>query len=395
VRRELERVEIPGEREARERAWAVVAAAFAQREPAPRRRSWKPIAAVALAVAAVPGLLSPPGRAVLDDLRSAVGVDAAPPPLTLPAGDKLLVVSAERGGVWIVRPDGSRRRLGAYDDAAWSPFGRFVVATTRSRVVTLDNDGRERWSIAARRPSWPRWGGTHTDTRIAYVAESTLRIVAGDGTRDRPLAEGVQSPPAWRPGAEHVLAYAQPGALRVVDTETGRELWGRSRVEPLSLLLWSDDGRRLATLSNAAVAIYDGSSGALIRRVAFAKPAHPAGELPGVPVSAAFAPSGHDFAVVVRSEHGGRRSRVLLVRPDSSREPAGLFLGAGVIGDVAWSPDGRWLLADWRGADQWVFLSMPRAGRAVTVPGISAQFPRPDGKSPLLRLEDRWCCAGS
>ena len=65
MKRELERVEIPNEHESRERSWAVVSAAFAERETQPRSRSWKPVAVVALAVVVVAGLLSPPGRAVL------------------------------------------------------------------------------------------------------------------------------------------------------------------------------------------------------------------------------------------------------------------------------------------------------------------------------------------
>jgi hypothetical protein len=393
VRRDLERIEIQAEHEARERSWKVVAAAYAEREPQPRRRSWKPAVAAAVALVAVAGLLSPPGRAVLGELRDAVGVESTEP-LRLPAGEKLLVVSAERGGVWVVRRDGSRRRLGSYEDARWSPFGRYVVATTRTRVVILDNEGRERWSLPARRPAWPVWGGTRTDTRIAYVAGSTLRVVAGDGTRDRALAQGVGTPPAWRPGPGHVLAYAQAGALRVAQADTGRELWGRSRIEPVSALLWSADGRRLATLSTTAVAIYDGSSGALVRRFAFAQPSFPAGETPSVPVAASFAPDRHDLAVVLRIEDGGRRSRVVLFRGAAARGPESVFLGAGVVGDVAWSPDGRWLLADWRGADQWVLLRMPGGGRATAVPRISAHFPRPDGKGPVLWLEGRWCCAG-
>ena len=66
MRRELERLEIPSEHGARQRSWAVVQAAFAEREPLPRRRSWKPVAAVAVALVALAGLSSPPGRAVLD-----------------------------------------------------------------------------------------------------------------------------------------------------------------------------------------------------------------------------------------------------------------------------------------------------------------------------------------
>ena len=35
MRKDLERIEIPGEHEARERSWAVVRSAFAEREPHP------------------------------------------------------------------------------------------------------------------------------------------------------------------------------------------------------------------------------------------------------------------------------------------------------------------------------------------------------------------------
>jgi len=340
-------------------------------------------------LAVVAGLLSPPGRAVLGEVRDAVGIESTPP-LALPADGKLLVVSAERGGVWIVRRDGSRRTLGAYEDASWSPFGRYVVATTRSRLVALDNDGRERWSLAALRPSWPRWGGSRTDTRIAYVAGSTLRVVAGNGSGDRPLAQRVNTPPAWRPGEGHVLAYAQPGALRVVNVETGRELWGRSRVENAFALLWSDDGKRLAVLSQVAVTIYD-REGGLVRRVPFAGPSHsgPA----RLPVSASFAPRGHALAVVVRREAPTRRSQIVLLPAERAGATRELFAGAGVIADVAWSPSGRWLLADWRSADQWLFLRMPEVGRIVAASGIGSQFPRADGKPPLLLVQGRWCCS--
>ena len=71
MRRALEQLELPGEHEARERSWAVVRAAYAEREPSERGRSWTPIAALAAVAVVAAGLLSPPGRAVLDELRVA------------------------------------------------------------------------------------------------------------------------------------------------------------------------------------------------------------------------------------------------------------------------------------------------------------------------------------
>ena len=83
----------------RERSWAVVSAAFAERETQPRSRSWKPVAVVALAVVVVAGLLSPPGRAVLDEIREVVGVEGSAPALfALPAPGRLLVAADRECG---------------------------------------------------------------------------------------------------------------------------------------------------------------------------------------------------------------------------------------------------------------------------------------------------------
>ena len=50
--------------------------------------------------------------------------------------------------------------------------------------------------------AFPRWGGTRTDTRIAYLTTSRLHVVAGDGTRtidaDGRPRRGFA--PAWQPG---------------------------------------------------------------------------------------------------------------------------------------------------------------------------------------------------
>lgn len=221
MRRELERVEIPAEHEARERAWAVAEAAFAEREPQPRRRSWRPAAAIAIALVALAGLLSPPGRAVLDEIREAVGVERAQPALfSLPAPGRLLVTGDS--GSWVVERDGSKRLLGPYREASWSPFGKFIVAAKANELVALEPDGDVRWSLARPDVRFPRWTGTRTDTRIAYLSRGELRVVNGNGTDDRLLdAEAAARAPAWRAGLRHVLVYARrDGSVRAVQVDT-------------------------------------------------------------------------------------------------------------------------------------------------------------------------------
>ncbi len=117
MRRELERIEIPGEHEARERTWTVVSAAFVERQPVERpTRRLRPVLVLAGALAVVAAALSAPGRAVLDEIREAVGVERSQPALfSLPSKGDLLVASD--AGVWVVREDGSRRLLGDYREA--------------------------------------------------------------------------------------------------------------------------------------------------------------------------------------------------------------------------------------------------------------------------------------
>jgi hypothetical protein len=66
-----------------------------------------------------------------------------------------------------------------------------------------------------------------------------------------------------------------------------------------------------------------------------------------------------------------------------------LFAGPGRLGDLAWSPNGEWLLVTWPAANQWVFL---HGSRAHAVGNIAEQFPRHDRLGPQLELGDRWCC---
>ena len=56
-----------------------------------------------------------------------------------------------------------------------------------NELVALEPDGDLRWTLARPDVRFPRWGGTRTDTRIAYLSTARLRVVAGNGKGDRLL----------------------------------------------------------------------------------------------------------------------------------------------------------------------------------------------------------------
>ena len=254
VRSALLSTPVPDELEAQRRTWGVVKAAYAEREPVRRPRRLRLLVALAVLAALVAAALSPPGRAVGDWVRDRVaGEEETQPALfQLPAAGELLVVSEE--GPWLVRPDGSKRRLGAYDDASFSPSARFVVATSGRRVVALEPDGDPRWSVTRPDPvADARWAPS-PGFRVAYRAGDTLRVVAGDGTGDRLLAENVAAvAPAWQPlEGRTVLAYADAaGRVHVADSE-GEERWSAEPGAPPAKLVWSSDGRVLLVVTTGA-----------------------------------------------------------------------------------------------------------------------------------------------
>jgi hypothetical protein len=370
-------------RQAEERAWQVVRQAFHERTPQPARSRASNrllLAGVAvLAVVAVAAIASPPGRAVFQKVREVVGVQQAESALfSLPSKGRLLVVSSDNGGVWLVRDDGYKRRLGSYTDAQWSPHGLFVVATTAHQLVALDIDHGVRWTLP-RRAYWPRWEGSRVDTRIAYMTTSGLRVVAGDGTGDHLVDRYAQDvPPAWDPLRLHTVAYYSGGAIVLRNADTKRIVWRAPITVLPSDLTWSTDGRYLAVTSSHKVIVLD-TRGRLHRTVTTLGEGF---------VGAAFQPHGHRLAVSLRTPRG---SEVRVVDVDHPGHARLLFAGPGTFGDIVWSPDGRWLLLAWPTADQWLFL---RGSRVHAVANIREQFPRHDGLGPLLQLDGRWCCAG-
>ena len=343
VKRLLERV--PADREAEERTWTVVRAAYAEREHVrvrPRRRLM--LAGVALAAVVAASAFSSPGRAVVNAVRRTIGISHAAPALfRLPAAGRLLVSGG--GGTWVVAPDGSKRRLGGYDEAAWSPHGLYVIAATSNELAALEpGHGTVHWSLARPKVAFPRWGGSRTDTRVAYLSGGQLRVVAGDGTGDAAAAQAARIAPAWRPGNRRQLAFVtSDGHVRLLGAWRSSHRYAAPRA-----LVWSHDGKALVLVTARQLVLFAPASGR-------ARTLHLRG------VSAAAFSSQGQLAVV-------RRHAILVLDGEQSRA---VFTARVGLRGLVWSPDGRWLLTSLPAADQWIFVGKRRV---LAVSHIARQF---------------------
>jgi Tol biopolymer transport system component len=332
--------------------------------------------------------LTGPGAAVADWVRDAIeGNDGSTRPLTsLPANGRLLVQSGQ--GPWIVSEDGSKRRLGPYREATWSPHGLFVAATRPNELLALDTKGAVRWSLArnggVQRPRWSP-DGFH----IAYLSGKELRVVAGDGTGDMRIGPAARVAAAWRPSSKlPELAYSEPGgAIRVIDGSSGLALQRFGSGGVPTQLEWSSDGRSLLALSPAGVRVFTGAR----YRAKYSLPAGMEAQ------AAAFAPSGRTIALISRNR-AGSRTRLSLLRTRGARitEERALLSTAGRFDGLAWSPSGDWLLASWPTANQWLFIRVPNAsgpaGKVVTVSDVAGQFDPAGTGAPASPVPGGWCC---
>jgi hypothetical protein len=379
----------PDEIGAQRRAWRVVRTAFGRREPTPWPiRHRRPILAAAAGVAVLAAIASSPGTAVLRKVREAVGTEkvvgipqARPALFSLPAPGRVLV--AAPSGVWIVTADGSRRNLGDYDEATWSPRGLFVGASKRHQLAALTPKGEVRWALSKPRVQHPRWAPS--GFRVGYLSGRNLRVVAGDGTGDTRIDGARDIAPAWRPGTEHVLAYAdRTGTVNVVATDDRQTLWTATGLATGGAQLeWSADATRLLVVrrlpgARFALVVFD-EGGRRLQSLEFA----------GRAVDAAFAPGDSRIAVIRRV---GDRSELLVVEADTLRRQKVVFSGKGRFSDVAWAPSGRWLLLGWESADQWLFVRSTDVSKIKAVSSLAVQFdPGGAGFGDFPRIEG-WCC---
>ena len=104
----------------------------------------------------------------------------------------------------------------------------------------------------------------------------------------------------------------------------------------------------------------------------------------------ALSPNGRTLALV----RGGDADDVVLANLDSRGAALRrVFSGAG-LRQLAWSPDGRWLLVTWPAADQWVFVRVAGSPRIAAVSRIAQQFAIGASPRGFPRLEG-WCCTRS
>ncbi len=391
----LRETPIPVSPEAEQQGLEVVEAAYGQRQT---RRRPAPVPRLALAfsittlLAAL--LLSPAGAAVRDWVDDVVTTSAPRPEMGLaeiPGGGRLLVQSA--AGPWVVQPDGSRRLLGDYDEATWSPRGLFVAAAVGRTLSALEPDGTPRWSLTApARVGDPRWAPS--GERIAYRSGAELRVVDGDGSDDRAIAAGTAAvAPAWSPINVFQLAYVDSaGMLRIADSESGAALASVPALPGITRLDWGGGVSSILEVSPESLRLRSVWPLKLTERPRLERPRR----LPVPPgatvLGAALSPSRDAVAAVLaRETPAGRRSAVVLFEPGEGKARR-LLSVPGELGEVAWSPNGRRLLVAWPDADQWLFLPSGR-GKGRAVAGVSAAFSPGEEAAGFPRLEG-WCCRG-
>jgi hypothetical protein len=390
AKRLLQGLAVPDEVGAQERAWEVARSAYAARLSVPRRRSrlrFVPVPALLLIVAAVLEL-TPAGAAVHRWIDNALSTryPVATGVMSLPAPGRLLVTGP--AGAWIVNARGDKRHLGQWRVATWSPRGLYVAVANANELATMNaavsSNATIAWRRAARAPQYPSWFQP-SGYRLSYVSDGTLRVITGNalprsgaGPADWLVADRVAAiAPAWRPGYPYQLVYASAtGRIVAVDADTRRRLWSRRISGAPELLAFSANGSRLLVLTSRVAMVLD-STGLPVRSVSASARAPF--------VDGGLSPSGETLALLTP------RTVTLVDAAGSSGLPAPVFtVPHGGLSQLAWSPDGRWLLASWPPADQWIFIHASGSPRLEIVSHIAKQFSGAGRSSPPHI--DGWCC---
>ncbi len=258
-----------------------------------------------------------------------------------------------------------------------------MAVTRPDELAAVDPHGTLHWALARPAVSDPRWYPP-TGYRVAYLSGHTLRVVAGDGTGDRLLAKDVAAvAPSWQPGHAYRLAYVTPsGSVVVRDADTHRVLWSARLEDRPHELAWSPDGTELLITGASSAQTYDQQG----------RPIASVSEPPDSPIlDAALSPDGREVALV-RGDTADDVVIAALAGHPAARQRR-VLSGTG-LRQLAWSPDGRWLLVSWPAADQLVFVRVTGRPRIAAASRIARQFATPASARAFPSLEG-WCCTAT
>jgi WD40 repeat protein/DNA-binding SARP family transcriptional activator len=265
---------------------------------------------------------------------------------------------------------------------AFSPDGRQLVTATGNFADPGPAAGSVQvWDVATRQPiELPLTGDTAAVARAAFSPDGRILATGGGAgtvvlhdahtgaTLAPPLATGANyvSNLAFSPDGSRVGLGTQPGRSLIFDVATGTQLASLPAPEGnVSHLIFSPDGRRIATLGAQDARVWDAATFEPI-----GTPMHPhVGPLDG-----AFSPDGRLLAIV-----GQRQPGIIgLWDPDDAypriAEP---IPGSPPLGGV-YSPDGKVLAV----AD----LQHPTSAASATVEGDRVTLYRTKTRNPLDTL---------
>jgi hypothetical protein len=366
-----------------QRAWNAVRGAY-QPHPTSRtrwstRRPVAALAAIVLAALLTLGTVPAPRRAVARWLRDAFGLSAQPHATRdlegLPGGGRLLVETAN--GPWLVAADGSRRALGTYSGAAWSPHSLYVVAWRGAQLAALNLAGVRQWELTAPGViSTARW--SPDGYRIAFLAGGRLGVVAGDSSGQHTVSSAAAPvPPAWQPetGSAHLLTFvSRSGAIEQIDADTGASIWTAHPSRPPRELVWSPNGDLLLVLAAHELFEYT-PAGRLLTSFAPA----------GATVESVAFTSPRRFALAIHPT-AGRPDSIELLSTGSRPAPKILYTGLERLSDLDASPNHQWLIAASPSADQWIFIGIRSPARLLATTNIISAFHRPGTTATFPQL---------
>lgn len=389
----LRETPVPLDEDAERRGLKVVSEAFAQR----RRRHRNPLPRIAVAVAIATLLaallLSPAGAAVRSWVSDAfkAGMPDAETGLTeIPGGGRLLVQG--QVGPWVVQADGSRRLLGDYGEATWSPRGLFLAAAAGGTLSAVEPDGTPRWSLSSTSAvSDPRW--SPSGFQVAYRSGSQLRVVAADGSDDGLLDPAI-SPvaPAWAPWGLGLIAYVDARArLRIVRTDSGDTAGSAPAMPGIANLEWAANGSTLLESSPRSLRLRELTVNKLATQLEIGAGREIALPAPASIRDTALSPNGDTVAVLLALHSAGPPSSLVLLVDTHGSAQSGLLSTPGRLSEIAWSPDGSRLLVAWPDADQWLFIPVEGQGRVRAIGKIASQFAPGDPAAAFPRIAG-WCC---